>query len=171
MSLVYAFLGKPSYNDIHLNLIESFFTTLTFNVLFPVRVHCFKSMRWWSNGSWCKRSDQPTEYTERYLNIRYNKMRESTVSDTFCTVNSLMNHATHCQWFRIAIIITKRWIFPIDRFNNWFTRWNKTLVICVISPFRQPAHFLYLFRMSRQEYFIIAYLLNYIDVDCYQMYA
>lgn len=123
-------MGKPSYDDIHLNLIESFFTTLTFNVLFPVRVHCFKSMRWWSNGSWCKRSDQPTEYTERYLNIRSNKMRESTVSDTFCTVSSLMNHATHCQWFRIAIIITKRWIFLIDRFNNWFTRWNKTLVIC-----------------------------------------
>lgn len=106
-----------------------------------------------------------------YLNIRSNKMRESTVCDTFCKGISLMNHVTHCQLFRIAIIIIKRWIFPIDRLNNWFTWWNKTLVICMISTFLLHANFLYLFRMFRQEYFNIAYLLNYIYVDCYKMYA
>lgn len=44
-SLVSAFLGQHSYNDIRLNQIKSYFTFLTFNVLISVHVQQHASLK------------------------------------------------------------------------------------------------------------------------------
>lgn len=92
-------------------------------------------------------------------------------SDTFGVVNSLNVSRNELSVVPYSNYNYQKMNTPIDWFNNLFTWWNKTLVIGMISSFRQHANILFLFLMSRHEYFNIAYLLNYIYVHYYQMYA